>query len=89
MSDRWNARTAVANIIGCRPEELSVRHHDTHGGARHAFYDLAGQDVGRLTVGGPVKPLDGTPDEYYEIVFEPKAGGMHRFERVRASGIDY
>ncbi len=88
MDELWDARGKVASIVGCERDELSYS-HDYAGGALETVYERAGTPVGRLIVGGPTRPLDGTADEYYEIRFQEVGGRLHNFDRVRARGIEY
>jgi hypothetical protein len=52
----WDARTWIADLIGCDPAELTVRSTDSYGSTEtQTRYDRGGEVVARLTVSGPVR----------------------------------
>jgi hypothetical protein len=89
MDAPWDARGIVAGIVGCDRDELTFKDKTDSNGLQ-VYYERAGQLVGRLTVAGPIPSMHGAPDSYYEIAFQEADGGpIHKFERVRDTGIIY
>jgi hypothetical protein len=70
----WNARTWVAALVGCRSDELSILSSDA-GQVRYA--DTSGNEVALLVIAGPMRPLDGTADGYYEVKLRLADGTFH------------
>lgn len=54
----WNARTWLAALIGCDPDDLAVRSVDRYGPSEtQVRYERGDQAVARLMIGGPVVPM--------------------------------
>lgn len=52
----WNARTWVAGLIGCNPDEIGIRSTDRYGTTETQIrYERGGEPVARLTVTGPIR----------------------------------
>jgi hypothetical protein len=71
MADRWNARSWVASVLGCSQADLSIRsRRDDYMTGTQVRYDRVGEQVARLIVAGPVRPLDGKPEGHWVIAVE-------------------
>ena len=71
MAGPWDARAWVASVLGCKRDELSILGDEfDYTNGRQVWYAKDGEQVARLIVAGPIRPLDRKPEGHWVVAVE-------------------